>query len=150
MKLTTKTRYGARAMLYLALRYEQGLVSSKEIAADQELSVKYLERLLSQLLSAGLVRSVRGAQGGYILARPPDEIDLREIFAVLEGDEGLVDCVVRPESCGRYDICVTQEVWARMNEACMDVLQATRLSDLVSRHHAKAAGNAHAAGAMAP
>ena len=97
VRLTTKTRYGTRAMLYLALRYDEGPTSSKEIAVDQQLSVKYLERLLGQLLGAGLVRSVRGAQGGYMLARPPDQINLREIFGVLEGDDGLVECVVHPE-----------------------------------------------------
>ncbi len=150
MRLTTKTRYGTRAMLYLALRYDEGPTSSKEIAVDQKLSVKYLERLLSQLLGAGLVRSVRGAQGGYMLARPPDQINLYEIFGVLEGDEGLVECVVYPERCGRWDICVTQEVWARMNDACTDVLQSTRLSDLVDRHRAKAASCADAPGATLP
>jgi Rrf2 family cysteine metabolism transcriptional repressor len=139
VRLTTKTRYGARAMLHLALHYDQGPVSSKVIAADQQLSVKYLERLLSQLLGAGLVRSVRGAQGGYMLARPPERINLREIFCVLEGDDGLVECVAHPELCSRYDTCVTQEVWARMYDACTDVLQSTRLSDLVDCHRAKAA-----------
>jgi Rrf2 family cysteine metabolism transcriptional repressor len=137
VRLTTKTRYGTRAMLYLALQYDKGPTSSKEIAAEQSLSVKYLERLLSQLLGAGLVRSVRGAQGGYVLARPPDQINLREIYDVLEGSDPLVECVTHPELCSRYEACVTQEVWTRMYDACTDVLQSTHLSDLASRQRAK-------------
>jgi len=145
VRLTTKTRYGTRAMLHLALHYDQGPVSSKEIAADQQLSVRYLERLLSQLLGAGLVRSTRGAQGGYSLARPPEQINLGEILSVLEGDDGLVECVARPELCGRSGICVTQEVWAQMYGACTDLLRSIHLSDLAARHRAKVATCAEAA-----
>ena len=120
-------------MLDLALHYERGLLSSKEIAEHQDVSAKYLEHLLSCLRNAGLVRSIRGAQGGHELARSPAEIDLRQIFEVLEGGGGLVDCTQSPETCPRYDGCVTQEVWARMYDACTEILETTTLADLVRR-----------------
>ena len=133
MKLGTKTRYGTRAMLALALRYESGPLSAKEIAEKQELSPKYVESLLTLLRSAGLVRSIRGAKGGHMLARPPEQITLREIFEVLEGREGFVHCTSKPETCERASICVTQEVWAQMYAACMHVLESMTLEDLQRR-----------------
>jgi Rrf2 family cysteine metabolism transcriptional repressor len=131
MKLSTKTRYGTRAMLELALRYPDGEISAREIAASQSVSPKYLEHLLASLRSAGLIRSVRGAQGGHSLTRPPDQINLREIYRVFEGSEGFVECTTSPELCARADDCATREVWAEMYAACMAVLEATSLEDLV-------------------
>ena len=133
MKLGTKTRYGTRAMLELALHYGNGPVSASEIAARQQLSTKYLEQLLVSLQAAGLVRSVRGTQGGHTLARPPDQITLREIYSVFEGVEGFAECTSCPELCDRTDVCVTQAVWDRMYAASMEVLASTTLGDLAQR-----------------
>jgi Rrf2 family protein len=135
MKLSTKTRYGARAMLELALNYENGkrVVSVKEIATRQEISPKYLEHLLSSLRSAGLVRSVRGAQGGHMLARSPAQINLREIYDVFEGAEGFVECTTNPGICDRIDGCVTQEIWSQIHATCMEMLESTTLEDLARR-----------------
>lgn len=133
MKLTTKMRYGTRAMLELALHHEQGPLSLAEIAVSQELPDKYLESMFRALHSAGLVRSQRGPQGGYALARPPEQIDLRDIYEVLEGAQPFVQCTVDRSLCPRSPTCVTQEVWARMYEAAMQVLQSTTLADLVAR-----------------
>jgi Rrf2 family protein len=139
MKLGTKTRYSARAMLDLALNYEDGngVVSVKHLAAQQQVSAKYLEYLLAALRSAGLVRSVRGAQGGHTLARPPADISLREIFHVFEGREGLVECTTNRELCDRTDGCVTREIWAQMYDACMEILESTTLADLAQRARSK-------------
>jgi len=137
MKLSTKTRYGVRSILDLALNYEIEPVSLKEIAARQELPYKYLEHVLAMLRTAGLVRSVRGSQGGYTLVKPPDQITLREVFDVLEGPEGFVHCTTDPQVCDRHDMCVTQEVWAHMYAACMEVLESTTLEDLVRRARQK-------------
>ncbi len=142
MRLSTKTRYGARAMLDLALSYEEGVVSVRETAARQEVSSKYLEHLLASLRSAGLVRTVRGAQGGHALSRPPDDINLREIYDVFEGREGLVECTTSPDSCSRSDVCVTQEVWAEMHDACMKILESTTLEDMARRARNKQANSA--------
>ncbi len=135
MKLGTKTRYSARAMVDLALNYENGnrVVPAKEISTRQQVSRKYLEHLLASLHSAGLVRSVRGAQGGHTLTRPPEEINLREIYHVFEGVEGFVECTTSPELCDRIDGCVTREVWTQMYDACMEILESTTLGDLARR-----------------
>ena len=137
MKLSTKTRYSTRAMLELALNYESGVVSVREIAARQSLSHKYLEHLLASLRSAGLVRSVRGAQGGHVLTRPPDQINLREIYHVFEGSEGFVECTTSPELCDQTDGCVTREIWTQMYAACMAVLESASLEDLARRAREK-------------
>jgi Rrf2 family cysteine metabolism transcriptional repressor len=139
MKLGTKTRYSSRAMLDLALKYYNGsrMVSAREIAEHQELSTKYLENLLATLRSAGLVRSARGTEGGYTLTRPPAQINLREIYHVFEGTAGFVECTTDPEYCNRADGCVTQEVWAQMYDACMEILESTTLEDLAQRARQK-------------
>ena len=141
MKLGTKTRYSTRAMLDLALNYDSGtrMVSAREIAENQEVSPKYLESLLAALRSAGLVRSARGTEGGYTLTRSPAEISLRQIYQVFEGIEGFVECTTDPEYCNRTDGCVTQEVWAQMYDACMEVLESTTLEDLARRARKKLA-----------
>ena len=109
MKLSTKTRYGTRALVDLALRGEDDPASAREIAEDQELSPKYLGALLAMMRSAGLVRSARGAQGGHMLARPSDQINLRQIYETLEGSDGFVCCTGDPTACARADICTPRE-----------------------------------------
>jgi len=141
MKLSTRMRYGTQALLELALHGEQGLLSLATIAAGQELSEKYLESLLGILRAAGLVRSQRGAQGGYALARPPEQIGLREVFDILEGPGAYVPCTLDHGACHRWATCVTQEVWAQMYAVSMQVLEATTLADLVARSTARAAAS---------
>jgi Rrf2 family transcriptional regulator, cysteine metabolism repressor len=133
MKLNTRMRYGTRAMLELAHRYGQGFQSLAHIAKAENLPEKYLEAVLASLRSAGLVTTQRGPQGGYALSRPPREITLREIFDVLESAEPYVLCTNEPLSCTRWATCVTQNVWARMYEASMQVLETTTLADLVAQ-----------------
>ena len=125
-------RYGTRGLLELALHHDQGPLSLAEIAERENISVKYLESLLGLLRSGGLVRSVRGAQGGYELSRPPREITLREVFDVLEGSEPFVSCTDDHTACSRRPDCVTQQVWARMYVAAMQVLTDTTLADLAN------------------
>ena len=139
MKLGTKTRYSARAMVDLALNFADGseVATVKDIATREHISVKYLENLLASLRSAGLVRSVRGAKGGHTLTRTPDQINLHEIYQVFEGTEGFVECTTSPELCERADGCVTQEVWAQMYDACVEILESTTLEDLSRRAREK-------------
>ena len=136
MRLTTKTRYGTRAMLDIALHHGDGPLTAAEIASHQELSMKYLESILAELRNAGLLVSLRGAQGGYLLSRPPAEINLRQIFEVLEGTQGLVECSGSAPSCTRRDGCVAREVWAEMYDACLSVLEDRSLQDLALRTQA--------------
>jgi Rrf2 family protein len=133
MKLTTKMRYGTRAMLDLALHTQSGTVSLKEMAGRQQLSAKYMEHLLAALQNGGLVRAERGARGGYQLARPAEAITLRQVYEILEGSEGFVECVGEPAVCSRADECVTREVWAQMQAACMGVLEALTVAELAER-----------------
>ncbi len=131
MKLTTRFRYGARAMLDLAIHSDQRPVSLKDIARRQGLSLKYLETLFSALHAAGLVRSVRGAQGGYQLTQPPGEITLRRLYEVLEGSSPLVDCTADPKVCSRAESCVTQRVWSQLYQVCAEFLEGITLKDLM-------------------
>jgi Rrf2 family transcriptional regulator, cysteine metabolism repressor len=140
MRLTTKTRYGARAMLDLALHYGEGPATTNEIAVRQEVSAKYLEHLLTALRNVGLVRTLRGAGGGHQLSAPPEQINLRQVFEALEGHEGLVECTTNPAACQRYDECVTREVWSSMYDACMTILESTTLADLARRAGTKQQG----------
>lgn len=136
MKLTTKMRYGTRALLDLALHQAQEPIPSSEIAERQQVPVKYLESILVTLRNAGLVQTTRGAQGGYALARTPERIVLSEVFDVLEGPEPLVPCT-EGAVCPRYDGCVTREVWDRMYVASRQVLKDTTLADLAWRAREK-------------
>jgi len=99
MRLSTKSRYGTRAMLDIAINYEKGPVSVKSLAKRQDISVKYMKQLIPLLKLAGLIRSVRGAGGGYTLSKHADQIKLRDIIDALEGSIFPVDCVDNPEMC---------------------------------------------------
>ncbi|MEE9191076.1 MAG: Rrf2 family transcriptional regulator [Candidatus Aerophobetes bacterium] len=142
MRLSTKGRYGARAMLDLALNFGKEPVLLRDIATRQEVSEKYLEHSMSSLRNAGLVRSIRGARGGYILAKPPSEIRLSEIMEVLEGSMAPVECVDDPEVCHRADLCVTRDIWEKMKEAIDNILESTTLEDLAERYKDKESSNA--------
>ena len=141
MKLTTKMRYGTRALIDLALHQQDQPVSSVEIAERQEVSAKYLESILVMLRNAGLVRAIRGATGGHILARDAAEITLAEVYDALEGSDPLVDCMADAD-CSRYDECVTREVWAEMYASSRKVLASTTVADLAARARAKQAARA--------
>ena len=133
MRLTTKMRYGTRAMLDLALHYNGGPTSLKHVAKRQNVSLKYLERLFATLQAAGLVRGIRGAHGGYQLSRSPGKVTLRQIYETLEGSNPLVDCTTDPQVCDRSEMCVTLHVWAQLYEVCMETLESITLEDLVHR-----------------
>lgn len=139
MKLSTKGRYGLRAMVDLADHCEKAPVSISAISARQDISVSYLEQLLAKLRKAGLVKSVRGAQGGYILTREAKEISVGEILMALEGDLTPVNCseLVQDEkgkgekSCSGSQYCVTKFVWKRINDSIQDTVNNIWLSELV-------------------
>ncbi|MFH1003684.1 MAG: Rrf2 family transcriptional regulator [Chloroflexota bacterium] len=139
MKLSTRARYGTRALLDLALYSHQGPVQLRDIAHRQGISLSYLEHLVSPLITAGLVRSTRGSRGGVQLARPPREIKLSEVVPLLEGELTLVDCVNNPAACTRSRLCATRDVWGEMSQAIAGVLATTTLQDLMERQRAKEA-----------
>lgn len=134
MKLSTRTRYGIRAMLELAGNQGKGALQLKIIARRQDISVKYLEQLMAMLKSAGFVRSVRGSKGGYVLAKLPNQIKLSDCFNCLEGLSAITaECVENESYCARAAECVTRQVWAQVQKAIMSVLQSITLQDLVDR-----------------
>ncbi len=137
MKLSTRARYGTRALLDLALHSDEGTVLLKDIARRQEISLPYLEHLISPLVAGGIVKSTRGARGGVLLFKTPAEIKLSEVLELLEGSIAPVDCINNPKICPRSDSCVTRDVWIEMKRAMSQVLDSTTLQDLVERQRQK-------------
>ncbi len=139
MKLSTRTRYGMRAMIELAQHEGKRPLQLKAIADRQEISVKYLEQLMSLLRSSGFVRSVRGSKGGYILARPMGEIRLSDIFRCLEGPVATTECTEDADSCKRSADCVARELWMEVEAAIHGVLESLTLADMVRKAKAHSA-----------
>ena len=137
MKLSTKVRYGTRAMMDLAMHDNGEPVQLKDIAKRQQVSLSYLEHVIATLVAAGLVKSTRGSRGGIILSRPPEEIRLSEIVEVLEGPLTIVDCLRSPEYCPRAGTCATQYIWGKLKMAMDEVLENTTLRDLADEQKAK-------------
>lgn len=133
MKISTKGRYGTRALLDVALRQDEGLVHLKEIAERQQISLYYLERIIAPLVKAGFLNTTRGPSGGVELGRPPEDIKIGEVIGVLEGSIAPVQCVDDPSVCPRSDSCATCELWGEVKEAMVEVLDAVTLQELVER-----------------
>ena len=138
MKISTKGRYGLRAMIDLALHGAGGYpVYLSEIARRQGVSEKYLEHIFSALHKGGLVKSQRGRNGGYMLGRMPETITLSDILTILEGPCSLVGCVDDTGLCPRSDICVTREVWETLGSRIREVLKGYTLAVLVEMQQLK-------------
>lgn len=137
MRLSSKGRYSARAMLDLALHFEERPVLVKDISRRQGISQGYLEQLFITLRSAGLVKSTRGASGGFRLVRSPAEIRLSEIIQATEGSTAPAACVEEGSLCKQSQQCITRDVWLRITRACDKVLDSMSLQDLVERHGEK-------------
>lgn len=131
MRLSTRSRYGTRLMLELALHYNKGTVFLKDIAREEEISEKYLSHLVIPLKANGLISSSRGAHGGYRLAKSPSHITVKDIVQTLEGDLSPVECVKNPSICRRTSGCVTRDVWEKLDERISDTLSSITLKDLV-------------------
>lgn len=139
VKLSTKGRYGTRLMLNLALHYNAGQepVILKNVAKEEEISIRYLEQIIIPLKLGKLVKSIRGAGGGYILTHPPSKVKLIEIIEALEGPIALVDCIDDLDYCDRMPRCATYEVWKEANNLLRDYFSKTTLQDLVKRSQKK-------------
>ena len=137
MKLSTKSTYGLRAMVNIALEYKRGAVSIKEISKKEGISSVYLEQLLNKLRRENLVKSVRGPMGGYMLSRSPAKITVRDIVETLEGNISPVDCASGRESwkalCGKSKNCVAKIVWGKLAKAINDCLESVTLANLCSK-----------------
>jgi Rrf2 family protein len=137
MKISTKIRYGTRAMLELACHYGEGPIELKEIAKRESISLKYLEQVIVPLRTAGLVKSVRGSKGGYSLAKPPSDICLNDLIEILEGPLNLIECLNDAKVCQRIPYCVTRDIWKEVSEAIQGIFHSVTLEDMVSRRKEK-------------
>jgi len=137
MKLSTRGRYATRALLDLALHQGEGPALLKDIAQRQQISLRYLEHLITPLIAGGILRSTRGARGGVWLTKSPEEIRLSEVIQLVEGPLSVVECINNPEICSRSAFCVTRDVWSELKRAMNGVLESTTLQDLVERQRQK-------------
>jgi Rrf2 family protein len=141
MKISTKIRYGARAMLELASHYGEGPIELKEIAKRENISLKYLEQVINPLRAAGLVKSIRGAKGGYSLAKPPSEICLYDVVETLDGPLNLLECLRDSKVCQKVPSCVTRDIWQEVSEAISKIFYSVTLEDMVNRKREKEGNN---------
>ena len=140
MKLSTRGRYGTRAMAELATNYGKGPLMLEEIASRQQISRRYLEHIFADLKAAGLVRGLRGPRGGYLLTRDPRDILVSEIVAAVEGSLFIADCLEDEYYCERASRCRTRALWGEVNEAIMKVLESKTLADLAEPARKRASG----------
>ena len=131
MKISTKGRYGMRLMVELACSFpSKKPVLLREIAEKQGISVKYLEQIVMLLKNAKLIRSIRGAKGGYLLIKAPSEIRLSEVLEALEGNIDITECVGYPDLCDKSDNCVTREIWETISSKIREFLYSLTLEDI--------------------
>jgi len=139
MKISTKGRYGLRALIDLGVNSRGKPVLLREIAQRQDISRRYLERLFSELKSAGVIRSIRGALGGYILSREPRAIIVSEVLEALEGPLLPVDCVSNKSVCDNMECCVTHDVWTDIARQIKTYFDNITLEDLMENYRKKRA-----------
>ena len=136
MIVSTKGRYALRVMIDLAEHIDEGYIPLQTIAKRQGISEKYLEQIINPLTKSGLVKSFRGAQGGYTLTNPPEATTVGEILRVLEGSLSPVDCVDHP-NCANSDHCVSLSIWKKMKVALDEVVDNITLADMAAEYAEK-------------
>ncbi|MHB1346349.1 MAG: RrF2 family transcriptional regulator [Candidatus Humimicrobiaceae bacterium] len=137
MKLSTRNRYSTRLMFELALNYNKGPIFLRDISNTQQISYKYLSQLVIPLKVAGLLKSIRGAHGGYFLAKPPEEIKLSDIILAVEGTINTVECIDNPEICTRADDCITRDIWEEISDRLSKILSSYNLQIMIDLYFKK-------------
>jgi Rrf2 family cysteine metabolism transcriptional repressor len=146
MKVSTRGEYGVRAMVALAHNYGVGPMSIAAVARESSVPYAYLEQLIVPLRRAGLVESKRGAQGGYQLTRPPEEVRIGDVYRVMEGPVAPMECVSENEAdqtCPLIDGCETRPVWLKVRDSIASALDSMTLADLVQQGDARREGRPH-------
>lgn len=143
MKLSTRSRYGVRAMIDIALHGETGESQLKDISRRQAISAKYLDHILSTLRKAKLIKSTRSREAGYTLARPAHQITLKEIMQVLEGSLAPVECVDNPNYCTQIAECCARDVWGKLKQEMEKVLSSITLQELTDSQKTKRSSSLH-------
>ncbi|HAR63500.1 MAG: hypothetical protein DKM50_09280 [Candidatus Margulisiibacteriota bacterium] len=137
MKVSTRTRYGLRFLINLGINYGKGTMQLKEIAEKEQISEKYLEQIVTVLKLSGVIKALRGAYGGYSLAKSPGQITVKELFEILEGGLAPIDCLEDKENCSRYEECVINEFWLKLMDHMCAFLVSYTLEDLVDMYRKK-------------
>ncbi|MBA4390229.1 MAG: Rrf2 family transcriptional regulator [Syntrophus sp. (in: bacteria)] len=138
MKISTKGRYGLRALVDLSMNGKNGFpVLLSDIANRQGISGKYLEQIATQLHRAGIVKTVRGRKGGYLLGRPEKDIRVSDVIKALEGPICVVDCVNEPDSCAKTTACSTRDIWTLLSKRIEETLDAFTIADLAKSQEEK-------------
>jgi Rrf2 family protein len=138
MRIPMKVDYGVRALMELALRYDEGPVQTADIAYRQGIPESYLDQLMTVLNKFGFVMSRRGPQGGHRLAREPGDINLSMVMKTLDASSSPLDCLINPLDCVFSDTCAQQEVWKAVEEAVQNLLTSITLDDLIQRQRSLA------------
>ncbi len=133
MRISMKADYGIRAMVDLARHYGQGPVQTSEIAARQFIPEPYLDQLLTVLRKAGLIRSIRGPQGGHMLMRPPSQITMGEVITALEGNISVLDCLDDMGTCQLSERCGQRSIWQEIRTMTRRILESVTIQDLLER-----------------
>jgi len=133
MKLSTKSRYAVRALIDLITHYEGKPILIKDIAKRENISERYLENIFTQLRAGGILISMKGKNGGFLLAKDPKEITIYDIVKVIDGDIVLVECIMNVLFCDKAPNCVTRELWKSLSEKIKEELQKYTLQDLVDK-----------------
>ena len=134
MKISTKGRYGLRILMDLALHQTEKPRLIRDIAKSQQISEKYISRLVIALRKAGMIRSVRGVNGGFHIAMKPEDITLLDVIEVMEGPLSIVDCVSAPKKCAHSANCAPREIWGKLNEDIRDLMRQTTLADILATY----------------
>ena len=134
MKLSAKTRYAARILLFLALNGIEKPVSSSQLAARTGISSQFSEQILRQLRLAGITGSIRGAKGGHVLLRKPEELTFGCIVKLMEGGIELTSCMEKPGECARFDECEVRKAWQNLQSTLDGVFDSITLRDLMHDH----------------
>jgi Rrf2 family protein len=145
MKFNTKTRYGLRTMIEVAMQGTERGVFQKEISERQEISFKYLDQIIASLKASGLIANSDGRMSGYILTREPGEISVYDIYKAFEHELRIIDCLDGEGNCKRESKCATREFWKDLNNLIVEYLDSTSLKDLAEK---QAKMNEHASASM--
>jgi Rrf2 family protein len=138
MKISTRSRYGLRLLIELANQGKAGKpVFLNEIARNQDISEKYLSKLVIPLRGAGIIQSARGAHGGYLLKRDASEINLKQIIDALEGGLSILDCTENPRICPRHEGCSARDVWGNLEKVMSDYCEAQSLAKIAEAGNAR-------------
>ena len=133
MKISTKSRYGTRAVLEIALNRNGEKLTRKQISQNQEIPSSYLENILISLKTKGIIRTIRGPKGGYELAKDPEDITVFQIVEILEGSSDSIPCLEDKNECTRSSICVTRGVWSKLQEVHKEFLNGITIKNLVEQ-----------------